>query len=111
MDEGVLIVLAWPKQLKHPHPQCLFVVNWITETDDLRLDNGIGMECTGFWNWIESFLLPNFCEGENQPLIPTKLLTAELYTKIRTSHWLSTKNCQIPLIKRSTVNRHQSFHR
>ena len=27
MDEGVLIVLAMPKQLKHPHPQFLFVVN------------------------------------------------------------------------------------
>ena len=28
MDEGVLIVLAKPTQLKHPHPQCLFIVNW-----------------------------------------------------------------------------------
>ena len=27
VGEGVLIVLAWPKQLKHPHPQNLFVVN------------------------------------------------------------------------------------
>ena len=35
VGEGVLIVLAWPKQLKHPHPQCLFVVNWDI---DNRLD-------------------------------------------------------------------------
>ena len=31
VDVSDLIVLAMPKQLKHPHPQCLFVVNWNTD--------------------------------------------------------------------------------
>ena len=37
VDEGVLIVLAMPKQLKHTYPQWLFVVNWNTDGISIHL--------------------------------------------------------------------------